>query len=394
MYGGSLTKVAQKAKSKSTMVEPSSAQIIKQPRKKKKRIRRRRIKSCGSQRQRTKRTSKLKVQGRSCSALRLPLQRQERCCCFKGAIVNFTPEPKVEILPFKGQLNIPGVNAKEKDVPSKRVESSEKRKNVISIRENPRLKQPSAVEKRQYQAVSEYQFIYPGKSVYYCTGKNENQQPGTLSTTNARHKQLIQNPQCQQETKKAQRGKASTDAKCLIGGEFLRSMPLNTLPHGLASLTYKINKLVLVNKKAEAFSGENPASPAEQQPALEKAVPPADVFHGYPARKGGKEGWSGDMGYDPDWFTQGGARNAPTESHACPGSPPKLRPVSAKDCYEGFSLTQLFSSREKWNGETFGEVDTTGIQPGLGASRRAAITHARSAIVIPYISQDSSSEGN
>ncbi|XP_061459908.1 uncharacterized protein LOC133373760 isoform X2 [Rhineura floridana] len=422
MYGGGLARPAQKAKEHPTIVERSSAQIIKQPQKKKKKkkkthIQRRHIKSRRSRRRQAKSIAKLKVQGRSCSAKplvynRIPPQSQESvlttcCCSFMGAVVKLVPEPRAGSLPSKRmeQSNSAGLKAEERSLSSKRVKSPGKNPNVSSLRETQRLEKPGPMEKRRYQAVSEYQFIYPGRSVYHCSRESANPQLRSIYTANARQSPFklihpsVRIPQCHQEINRAQWEKPSTDTKCPAGCEFLRSMPPRTLPCGLTSLTFRMDNLVLAGEKVEAVSGNPPASPAVRQsvpqmqhpPPSEKAVPPAEAFLTCAARKGDK-GWSTGLGYASDLFRRGGTRNTFVVPPSHSGSPPRPRPVSAKDYYAGFALSQMFGSKEGQNRKTSEEDDAAGNWPALSASGKAAMAHARSTIVIPTIGRYSSSE--
>ncbi|XP_053137782.1 uncharacterized protein LOC128338816 [Hemicordylus capensis] len=417
MYKTSVFTTAQRTQENLPVADCSSAQIVKQPRKKK-HTPRPPIKTRHSQR----RPPQQKVgPGRSCSSQglntgksphRIAPQSQE-CrlkICYgnqEGSLAKLPPESKVGIVSPKmaskqslGHSNSSRAKAKERTVSGKGVSKTEhpqplpppekpgKLNNTIDNQSSDRRVKPTAMEKRPYQTISEYQFIYPGKAVFHCTRETMKQRLRSIYLTN--QKRLKQRTShAQGDVNKAQRANPSADAKHPVDGGLL-----GTAPPGLPGLTYKINKLVLVSEKTRA-PPENPpctlagnwhAAPPEHPLSPKRSAPQVNASQrsgAFPERKVRQEGHgAAEQRCDPDLYLQGITLNLP---HVCSPKTPRPRAMSAKDCYE------------KPPPPMFGEEDPNGASPGRedgvrSSPRKTAVTHSRSAIVIPTASRFLSNE--
>ncbi|XP_039183075.1 uncharacterized protein LOC120300743 isoform X2 [Crotalus tigris] len=383
------SKIALMKDKKPTAVEPNSAQFIKQPRHKK----RKRSKKKRSRIQRTH----LTVHGRSCSIHSLDSKglapesqdsTTKLCCSSNEDTGNASSETD-----NLGEIQNAKLETEKKKTPRKgRTEQSEKPKDVSNSRENKRkIKYPNVVEKRKYQTVSEFQFVYPGKPNFHSPPENTKQNlrsiyQGKVDPKPQRSTQLsVWMPRCQWDTRKSQRGNATADANCPVGSDFLRRNP----PQALRSLTYKINKLILVNDNDHAPARNTPSIPTvnsyfphlQHHPVSEKAGPLTEAFQRSKRCSAKRD----------DRVEQQPATEAWSKLRGFPAplrNSPRLRPVSAKEHHEKPTDPMLARKRipnEKLVGKERGDAK----RPGVDTDR---IPQIKSAIVIPTVSQYLSGE--
>ncbi|XP_077162782.1 uncharacterized protein LOC143822063 isoform X2 [Paroedura picta] len=361
IYKGRAT-AATKMERNPASTECSSAQIIRQPRIKKS-IQKRQIKSRFSRRRPISDTTHPKKhQGRSQdsnSHKRLPVYSQKKrlkiyYSSLTGRQAKFPAESRTDPIPPKisnkqGPSNSPGMKVEDRNSCSNvcRTVNSQpsltERSGISCTKENQRSKL-TAVEKRRYQTVSEYQFIYPGKAMFYCTKESVKQQlrsiylgPKGRKSLKPTH-QSTQMPHSQRGKNETQWENTKTDASYPVGSGFLRSKCPSPSPHGLTSLMRKISKLSLVNEKETESScapAGLPCSPQLQhQPPPLKSSLPAEISQRQSSSKGRRanpEGPRVEQEYSPDLSLQGARGNVLKASLA---NSTKPRPLSAKNCCE------------------------------------------------------------
>ncbi|KAG8141743.1 hypothetical protein E2320_006431 [Naja naja] len=379
-------KIALMKDKKPTSVEPNSAQIIKQPRqKKRKRSKKKRTKS---------QRPHLAVHGRSCSihsldSKGLPSESQEsatKLCCSNEDTRNGSSETDNLGETHNAKLEI----EKNRTLRKERTEPSEKPKDVSNSRENKRkIKYPNVVEKRKYQAVSEFQFVYPGKSHFQSPQENTKQNlrsiyQGKVEPKPPRSTQLsVWMPHNQWDIRKSQRGNATPDANCPVGSDFLRKNPAQAL----RSLTYKINKLVLVNEHDLMPAQGAPSAPTvnsyfphlQHHPVSDKAGPLTEAFQRSKRRSAKRE----------DRVEQQPPAEAWSKLRGFPAplrNSPRLRPVSAKEHHE--KATDQMLARKRSPNEKLARKER-GDRPGVDSE---GIPQTKSAIIIPTVSRYLSSE--
>ncbi|KAH0615533.1 hypothetical protein JD844_004905 [Phrynosoma platyrhinos] len=242
----------------------------------------------------------------------------------------------------------------------------------------------------------------PGKGAFHCTRESVKQQLRSIYLGNGNQKPRksyhasVRKPRGRWGINNTRRGNPTANGKRPVGNDFPRNVNPHIPPHGVSSLTYQINKLVLASPESL------PSLPAENgypihrqhQSALEKTslVAAEDLrrLSSSSARQGGKEGWNVDLDYNLESRRQGSARNA-LVSFAYSKNPPRPRPMSARECYTK-AWHHLFGGEENPSKEAPEKKGAAESVLELNASSKAAIIQTRSAIIIPTITQYSSDE--
>nr|XP_020664825.1 uncharacterized protein LOC110087464 isoform X2 [Pogona vitticeps] len=401
MYKGNLTKSApiMLEEKPTASVEHSSAQIIK-PFRKKKGARKRRVKSRPCQWRPAK--TRLKIRGKRCTLQafvnkRLPPQCREMC--FSNLMQGSPPSKKTDV----GWSNSPDSPSTGRRFSRKgNVGHSEQRRGFSSVQENQsRLRNPSPVAKRRYHSVSEYQFIYPGRAVFHYTKETVKQQLRSIYLGNAiqkparNHPRPTQMPSSSWEINGSRRGNLSSTTKCPVGREFLRSIPRGTLAQGLAGLTYKIQRLVLVSNTALAEPENPPPSPTvgrkasqgQGRPASAGAKPSAEAFQrlgGCLARKRG-HGWAVNQGHPSEVQGKGAAGDVVTVD-----AQNSVGLVSGKEgCKEASS--RIYGGEDSKE-EDLQREDAARSMLAVTTSSKLPATRTQQAVVIPTVTQYSSSD--
>ncbi|XP_034281206.1 uncharacterized protein LOC117670268 [Pantherophis guttatus] len=383
------SKIALMKDKKPTTVEPNSAQIIKQPRqKKKKRSKKKRSKS---------QRPHLTVHGRSCSihsldSKGLPSEGQEsptELCCSNEDTGNASSETDNLGETHNAKL---GTEKKRITLRKERTEPSEKPKDVSNSRENKKkIKYPNVVEKRKYQTVSEFQFVYPGKSNFHSLQENTKQNLRSIYQAKVEPKPPRSTqlscwmPHHQWDIRKSQRGNATPDANCPVGNDFLRKNPTQAL----RSLTYKINKLVLVNENDLGPTRNTPSAPTvnsyfphlQHNPVSEKTGPLTEAFQRSKRRSAKREDRVEQQPPVEAWSKLRGFP-APLRNS------PRLRPVSAKEHHEK-ATDQMLARKRNPNVKLAGKGRGDLNRPGVDTD---GIPQTKSAIIIPTVSRYLSSE--
>uniref|UniRef100_A0ACB8EZB7 Uncharacterized protein n=1 Tax=Sphaerodactylus townsendi TaxID=933632 RepID=A0ACB8EZB7_9SAUR len=233
-----------------------------------------------------------------------------------------------------------------------------------------------------------------GKAVFHCNKDSVKQQLRSIYLGTRRQKALKPtHPStqvlCNQwEKNKTQRENTKTDASCPMGSEFLRSKYPNTIPHGLTSLMYKINKLVLVSE-AEAVPPCTPVAfphcpQLQQQPPPLTSSLPAAALQG---RETSTEEWHVAQVSTPNWSLQGATGNMP---RAPPTGSTEPRPSSAKDLCRKALIKTL--GEDNQSGDSSQEEDTSESMLEANASGKGGMTHTRNATAMPTFRSISSKE--
>ncbi|XP_060106604.1 uncharacterized protein LOC132580015 [Heteronotia binoei] len=401
MYKGSVTAATKTAEKAPAAVECSSSQLIKQPWMKKS-IQKRQLKSHFHRRRPVNNTSQPKKgRGRSQDSnsykRMIAYSPENRLKTYysnrTGRQAKFPRESRVNrILPKTAskeeQSNSPGLKLEDRNAcsPVCRTENPQppltERSRVSSTREKQKSKL-TAVEKRRYQTVSEYQFIYPGKTMFHFTKESAKQQLRSIYLGPRRQKLLkpthpsTKMPRKRWEKNETQRENTKTDASCPIGSEFLRSKHPKAIPCRLTSLMFKINKLELIDEMETvspcALAGL-PHSPQlqRQAPPVKSSFPAAALSRrGSPKeRKTSPEGWPVELESSPDLSPQGATGNA---LKASPASSTKARPLSAKDC-SGKAPSKKSEGEGNQNGHSSKKEDVAESTLGVSTSSKGDVT--------------------
>ncbi|KAJ6654627.1 hypothetical protein lerEdw1_006780 [Lerista edwardsae] len=427
---GSVLKIAQmRGNRPSGTTGCSSAQIRKSP-PKKKRLLRHQIKARLHPRRRPakspaqpklgkgrKRSARNLNTGRRMTYTRSQETRLKTCyCTFSGAVAKFPLKSSLRTGPAKapkkpnlGWPNTSGAKAEERHPSGKRMckgetlqpPLSEKPKELTSAGEIQRKSKPTTAGNRRYQAVSEYQFIYPEKSMFHLNGETGKQKLRTIYRRSQKQSKQTWTTPCPSDCNLARRGYPwNYRHKCPIGGTFLKDMQASLTLRGLSSLTCRINKLVLVSEKPPAAPPKAPPVLEGKQHPLQARCPPAfeqpylsaDAVQqpcSSPENQASSEGCLVDQGAIPDALVQ---ENAPGfSSRACCAESPEPSPLLGKDCYaQGSDVapggkSQYVAYPENEDAAAPNELD-------LNINRNLEIARAESAIAVLRISQLLSSE--
>ncbi|XP_059571520.1 uncharacterized protein LOC109280251 isoform X2 [Alligator mississippiensis] len=164
---------------------------------------------------------------------------------------------------------------------------------------------PENLEKKQYQQISEYQFMIPGKAFYHCTREGMKQhlrsiylgQPSSLKLPKSA-RQTSWPTLCHREKQKVLRKnsfiRAPYPSPSKVLGDSSRLCTLQT-PCGLMDLAHKVGKLVPVTNRV-CTRRENPpqrraanqSHVQQKQPSTAQLIPSAKQLQAITATKGKK----------------------------------------------------------------------------------------------------------